>query len=361
MSIMDDYEKLWKLVDGEKQDEPSYKILDRLKNHIFNNPDDDVSVSIKDWVYLNMKEQYTNPDLINAFNMKDDLKYTKQLEIFKYLPFMMDFNGFKNYFWCLIYHDSAYYGSYPNFYRGCKWYCNELHPNVVPNDTFDKVINYADSNKPLMTAPFNYYEDLSTEYKALKDLSIGIITKEFLERRTQIENILYREGKENGYEAVRDYLINEKKGIVGEYFIFNRLSNDTFKTIFVAKEYGNGFGYDILCNNELENKEWLIEVKSTVNKPSEDTYFTLTSNEKDVLNDTLKSNNSEYIIERVFIDLKQDTIKHITLYYDKNNNCFYNNDYSGWDIKYVVDDNNPLRYNASITKKKTLTLKNNNQ
>ena len=358
MAIIDDYDKLWKIVDGEKQDEPTYKILGRLKSHIFNNPDDDVSVSIKDWIYLHMKDQFTKQELLKSFDMNDSFKYTKQLEIFKNIPFMMNFNSFKYYFWELIFHDSEYYGNYLNFYKGCKWYCNELHPGVVPNENFDKVIDFAKNNKLLMTAPFNNYKDFNQEYKSLKNINLGIITKELLERHESIQEELRRRGEDSDYDAIKRYFINEKKGIVGEYFIYGRLSQYSGKTTFVAKEYGNGFGYDILYNDD---KEYLVEVKTTLNKPSEDEYFSLTENEKRVLEDSLNLSNTEYIIERVFVDLKKDICKHITLYYDKNNNCFYNNDYPEYNVKYIVDKNNPLRYNASITKKKNLTLKNSNQ
>lgn len=62
------------------------------------------------------------------------------------------------------------------------------------------------------------------------------------------------------------------------------------KAIWVAKEYGDGFGYDILSYDNEKNKEVLLEVKS-----GESAYFELTENEYNtMINAHLK--NADYII-----------------------------------------------------------------
>lgn len=361
MAIQDDYSNFIKYINNEEINTPAREIFKNLKEHIFSNPEDKISVDIKELLYRRMKYCFTNPKLDNAFKTKDDYKYTRIVEIFKELPYMVHFNEYIGYFWNLIFHDSEYYGTVLNYYKGCKWFCNELHPGEIPNELFDRVIKYAEKNNTIMTSGWNYYKSWNDEYSDLKLLSVGLITKELNDRKPVIEDALSRQGKPSDDYAIKEYLLSEKKGIVGEYFIFEKLKKYKGKTTFVAKEYGNGFGYDILYEDAVMDKEWLVEVKATTNTITTDTYFTLTDNEKKVLEDTLTLENTGYVVERVFIDLDRNQCMNVPLYYDKDNHCFYNNDYYGKRFIYNVDENDPLRFNKSKELKKVLETKNNNQ
>ena len=358
MSITEDYNKLCRKINGENIDD-IYDVKKRIKEYIFNNPNDMISIHVKEWLYNKIQNAFLNQNLNNAFKIDNNLKYTKILEIFKNLPFINEDKDIPSYFWNLLVTDSEYYGTYKNFYKGSKWFCNTMHKGLIPDDVFDRCIDYCIKEDTIFKGGYNNYNTYEYEYQMLRLINVGYKPQEYKERHDSIRDELYWNRKDSSEESIMTYFRNEKKAIVGEYFIFNWLNLDCGKTTFVAKEYGNGFGYDI--HHILDDTEYLIEVKSTENKLDNKDYFTLTPNEYDVLKDTLKLPRSEYILERVYIDVNENKISHVTLRYDENNNCFYADHIPNYYVKYVVDENNPLKFNAVITMKNTLSYKNNNQ
>ena len=93
---------------------------------------------------------------------------------------------------------------------------------------------------------------------------------------------------------------NKTLGNIGEYF-----TQDFLKMIYdyprhIAKEIGDGTGFD--HHYMLEEYELLVESKATLKDDAIDDYFTLTSNEYKVMLDTLNQNLSRYNVARVFVD-----------------------------------------------------------
>lgn len=358
MPISEDYIKFCRILNGENISD-SVQVKKNLKLFIYNNPDHIISYRIKNWLLNNIQSAFLNPDLKNAINMSDEFKYTKKFEIFKNLPFMNKDREIPRFFYDLLYTDSSFYGTYPYFYNGARWFSNEMEKNYVPDEIFDKCIEFCNTENTIMNGGRNNYNTYSYEYQTLKILDKGNVTPEYNKRYNIIKEELYWSGKPYEEYDIKTYFRNEKKSIVGEYFIYNWLNSKNGETTFVAKEYGNGFGYDI--HYKTNDTEYLVEVKSTENKLDNNDYFTLTSNEKDVLEDSFNLPKTVFILERVFINTEKDEITHIPFIYDKDNKYFYSNQNPEYDIKYVQSEDDPLRYNAVLTKKNILTYKNSNQ
>ena len=91
------------------------------------------------------------------------------------------------------------------------------------------------------------------------------------------------------------------------------------KTIWVSKEHGDGYGYDILCYDPLNNKEKMVEVKS-----GHYDNFSLTLNEYKTMIKTEKYPTSDYYIYRYFRDGITGAITLKILRYDKENHVLRN-------------------------------------
>lgn len=349
--------KLYRYYYGEKIDKIEH-VEGRIQNYMREHPNDDITKIIKEWVYKQIKAQYLNKEYINALNMSNEFKYTKLLEISKQLPFHYNFGE--------MYYHIYYLLDRYDTYEFHKEHAKNLHDGEIPDELFDKTIEFVENNRLIAFATREEYDDEEAEFKHLKEFTKNRgNTEDFIKN---ISRVKANEGSWYKYvsdDETIDAYEREKKGRVGEYFIYNWLKTQSGKTTFVAKEYGNGFGYDILYNDPVNQKEYLVEVKSTTNSLERDSYFSLTDNEVRVLNDTLTLPKSEFIIERVYIDLNQKenkNHKHYALYYDKDNKCFINNtDNPEYYIKYIQNKNDPLRFDKVLVKKNILTYKNNNQ
>jgi hypothetical protein len=131
-----------------------------------------------------------------------------------------------------------------------------------------------------------------------------------------LEEAFISQGEMRFRQSIGD--INNSSEITFNYYHGANEVHEKYKLVKATgirkRKEGRAASLDDFVDISLEP---IIEVKTTLNKPSEDEYFTLTENEKHVLEDSLNLPNTEYIIERVFIDLKKDICKHITLNYDK--------------------------------------------
>ena len=59
MSIIEDYNKLCREINGEKIDD-IYDVKKRIKEYIFNNPNDMISIHVKEWLYNKIQNAFLN-------------------------------------------------------------------------------------------------------------------------------------------------------------------------------------------------------------------------------------------------------------------------------------------------------------
>lgn len=315
MATYEDYKKFIKHVKGKDVSNIDI-IISRLKNHIERYPNDKITLSIKDWIYNNIKYQFQNPKLEKAFNMNNKLPYSKTIEIYHNLPFMKCYHKFKYWFYNLLTVYPEYEDTLKSFYLGCKYFCRNYKEKELPEYIFSRVNKFCDDNKLLMNMAFD------------------------------------SEGRKNKNKSDKGDIL----GPIGEKYIFNELSKTDGKPIYLQND---AFGFDVLYYQK--NKEFLIEVKTTDKKLKEETYFHITKHERKILEHTLTLPNTEYIIERVFYNKNDNSISHITLKYDKDTDSFYNKDNPEYEIWYKTDGSDRLKFYANIKKKNKLKLKNNNQ
>lgn len=315
MATYTDLKRFMKHIKGKNVDNIDM-IISRLGDHVKKYPDDEISTSIKDWIFKNIKKQFMNPKLQNAFDMDESLPYAKNAEIYHNLPFLNYYSKFRYYFYHLLEAYPEYDGKTKTFYNGCKNFSKINYDRQIPEYAFNRVIQYCDNNKLLMCMAF---DPLGRKIK-------------------------------NKSETV------DELGPIGEKYIYNELSKTEGKAIFLEN---NGFGFDVLYYQK--DKEFLIEVKTTDKNIKDETYFHITNNERRILEHSLTLPNTEYIVERVFINKNDGSITHITLKYDKDTDSFYNNDNPEYEIQYKTKGTDGLKFYSIIKKKNILKLKNNNQ
>ena len=333
--INKEIELLWNHICGKEVKEV-YKVFRNVMNYMIDNPEDQITKNIKNWLLTNMQEEFLNPNLVSALNIPDEQKYLKQVTVFKELPFMLHRNEFISYFNDLIVKPSDYFGTHQRFYRGCRWFFNEMGNNPVPDSTFESLDNYYDNNITVYRGGFNHYDSYETELKRLRDINNRIIPDDWEKESFSIEYDMRRNGETYDiFDIISSYKA-KKIGIIGEY--------DAAKTtipkggIFVAKDYGNGFGYDYfyLLKTNLGDYENLYEVKSTLNNDGDD-YFSMSDNEYNVLMDTLNRPNTEYRIVRVFVDLNLNERFYTKLLKFENGKFISTNNDDNKVVEYNID------------------------
>jgi len=299
MATFEDYNNLFRYMGGDQKITNIECIISDLKEHIINNPDDSISIGIKDWIFYNIQDEFLNSDLEKAFNMNNNYIFSKKLEIYNHMPFVHSFSEFRYYFYGLIQTSNKYKGKPKNFYIACKDFCENYKPGEIPSELFDKVIQYCKYNKVIMNNAFDKY------------------------------NIRSPKNTKNNQ--------GEELGVIGEEYIYDILKEQGLTTYLD----NNGFGFDILFVN-FNNFEYLIEVKTT--DRNKDTYFEISEHEKKVLFYSTNLPQVEYVIARVFVNKNNKTCTHTILHYDRDNNAFYNNDDPTNPITYYGSKEEPLKF-----------------
>ena len=143
------------------------------------------------------------------------------------------------------------------------------------------------------------------------------------------------------YEIQRRYL-NKKLGNIGELYCFEFIKN--FKhAIFTAKDLGNGFGFDMYFQNEIDGNivENLVEVKTTTNILNDS--FSLSENEYRVICEATQNKNVNYIICRVIYNIEKNEFTCYLLTYE--NGVFKSINHDIDKIEYIQDETFKLKFN----------------
>ena len=298
MSAFDDYNVLCNAItNNERINNSVNNTVFRLKEHMENNPNDTVSIAIKTWFFNIIKREFLNSDLENAFNMSDNLPYYKTIEIYKNLPFIENYWNIKDFYYNLFINRKT--KTLPkHLYITCSNICDKYFPNEIPKEVFERIQRFCNENKTIMA---------------------------------NVPNITEKSKIKSNQNEI---------GIIGENYIHDLYNSYGGKVLHTNN---NGFGFDLLYINPEYTKEYLIEVKSTIRKLEKDTYFHLSDNENNVLLNSFNLPNSQYLIERVYIN-KDNNCTNIAFHYDTETDSFFSDN----DIRYTIYNKNKKVYKKTI-------------
>lgn len=265
--------------------------------------------------YQRIRDLKFNGTLIYDFNVKNISKdfRTILLEFIEMLnnpvlnkyPFsrkiqLFNFNDFINCFCCYGYEFGVYFNNnilikpennksfftFPLFFKeACKRYNIEPYSSMETYEIRDILKKYIDINgrmNPNSRADRNnseYEETVNTYY-----------TYDYKKYDDYIDVL----GRKIDYYNSGEDISKKYMSVDAEYRVFNGWyeSSKTKKTYWVSKQFGDGYGYDILDLDEEKEVESLIEVKSSFYND----YFDLTPNEYKTMLETTKHDNSEYLV-----------------------------------------------------------------
>ena len=236
-----------------------------------------------------------NEKLINGLNLPDILPYKKKLEISNNLFDKKE--------------DLFYYFFNPIFYtptgmiHDCRryiWLFEKLGFNLDQN-VCNQILSFLEDDK---NARFNCY--MKDEYLTIEEEIYWL--KEF-DRTANTDNFnkfrnSYEQQRIEFNKVLRNYR-NKKIGNIGELHLYERFLRNKDEIYFVSRDSGNKCGFDFL---EVDrNKEKCIEVKTTTRSKNDITdYFEISEPElnhmKEVMDYKSKGYNTDYVVDRVFLD-----------------------------------------------------------
>ena len=241
-----------------------------------------------------------------AFNLSDKYYFYKVLKIFKAM-YEVDYSYCK----CMeAIVDEMIQQEIKNSYDKAEKRALFLKNIMIKNNEtklLEKFTNFIKDNENCFIYPKDDYDNYDDTKKELIDLLNGIYDKDKLSYYYYNDLDMYK---------------NKLVGILGELHVWKNFKNLN-NSMFVARDYGNGFGYDIYYNKYVNNtlSELLLEIKSTINDKND--IFYLTNQERKTLEKSLKFSNSIYEIGRVKFNINNDKTSYIQLGYDNSNDIFY--------------------------------------
>ena len=237
---------------------------------------------------------FTEKQLIDSFNLPKS--YYRQIKIYSNLPTTINKN-YKTYLLELF--------NFPNdnFYDMCfsLFQLSGVDEITIKdlNKLIDKCKRFEEENPFITAGSKSEYLDIDQEISNI--IAVRDEIKENYINNTTIYNDIVRKYAEsinsNDYEFAEHDYINKKIGNLGEYYVYNYLTNYDY-SVFVSKDLKNGFGYDLYyLDNGIET---LVEVKATTKKLGNiNENFILSNSELKVMKDCLTKDNAKYIIARV--------------------------------------------------------------
>lgn len=263
--------------------------------------------------YLDYLNKFTNnTKLIHALYSNEPY-FQKILEIYKELPFKE--TNTKN----------DIYNNYDLIY-----YLVEVNAELLDEIKKEKQLAKSNNkaNKPIY---ITFLEILKKDYIYfnINDNEKLKILNKLIEYAYDNEKLMYFNQKnyKNIEEEIADYkkIIytgkdnpKEKIGIIGELLF----AKNNEKYIHVARLIGDGTGYDFLekNNNNNNNIEKLHEVKTSLaNKSLNEASIIISKNEIDTIYKA-REKNTEYIIDKLYINIETKNFVHYKLSHSFNNN-----------------------------------------
>ena len=169
--------------------------------------------------------------------------------------------------------------------------------------------------------------DISTSYDIEKGILCEIKHKSSINDYHKFDNI-YNHDEVNANNMEEFAIWAEHRVYEDELSLLKKYNYEEYVK-WVSREYGDGYGFDVLSIDLNKNKEQLIEVKSGKNQ-----IFSLTQNEVNVMKNCQYKNADYYVYKWTYdylSNLITPNIYHynpeMDLLIDQNNNCFYLREY----------------------------------
>ena len=308
------------------------EIQKKVKLYIMENKDDKEVQDFMNALIIKYQSIFLDPKLIEALNIPNNLQYLRLQKIYEALPGTRD-NYVTNLFQ-ILQMPSEYFGTLHNFYKGCKWLFQQYNFDNKINSILDILIYFTQNLKIVQNLDkYNTYEqEFNFYYQAVN----GIYSKDF-------DTFLFNERCNHMYSLseIQSRYIKKKLGNYGEAYTFELLKN-LKNAIFTSNDYGDGFGFDIYYQNDINNitNEHLIEVKSTAYLEID--FFTLSENEYKVMIEASKKANVHYLISRIIYNINTNTTQCYALKYEDNKLRSIN--YEHDQIEYIVNEENMYQF-----------------
>ena len=217
---------------------------------------------------------FSTPELLNTLTISNNLPFYKKQEIFKKLPFFHTLQNYRFYIFQLFQIPSEYMGGTDYFYKPIFWFIKSVDENLISDELINTLNNFTSNNATIIRGGSDSYDDYSLELERYKNAINGEYNTEDyknFEIMKRCQNMLHDSDIQEMYK-------NKKLGTIGELSVFKFLENAE-NSCFIAKEVGNGFGYDMYFQGIKDIIiEYLVEVKTTANLNDND-YFSLSTNE----------------------------------------------------------------------------------
>lgn len=283
----------------------SYKDYKFVKNFIFEHPDDEDVLIIKNWILTEYQKLFLDSNFLNALNIADNLRYMKKQLIYNYLPFVHTNQNYPSYFYSLIVSPCEFFGNISNFYKGCFWFFKEQNKCLITDEQIEKINKFLIENNTILKGGIDKYDDFYVELLRYKNILLNRFDNDFDEFRKdkEISALCYNQRYDGN--IIKDYE-NKKLGTIGELYVSEQMKNLN-NYIFTARDLGNGFGFDMYFQHSENNiiYENLVEVKTT-SKLDENDYFSLSDNEYNTLINSYNYPNVNYFVCRVFVDINNN-------------------------------------------------------
>lgn len=316
-----------------------------VRDFMHDHPNDNDVITFKNALATLYAKQFKNVNLINALSMPNKLIYFKKQQVLQNLPFILTQNFYPSYLYQLFCLPSDCLGGIETFYKPVFWFIKSVDSSLISEDIINAINSFVTNNKIIINSNKDNYDSYKNEINYYKNATKNIFNSDDFNdfSITQSTQGMFSESK------IKLMYINKKLGNIGELIIYNFIKN--FKNAcFVAKDLGNGFGYDLYFQIQaVDTIECLVEVKTTKSMTDND-YFYLSENEYNTMLNTLNNENIKYIICRVNINntsileyyllefVDSHTLRsanydqdHVEYYLEPNDNntyCFIKKEYS---------------------------------
>ena len=285
-----------------------YNLKYYIKDHM---NDENVLIFLK-WVAEEYCKLILTDNVIRILNMPDEYKYYKKEKFCEYFPFKKS-SFLVSQLYNIFYVDEEDFEYRSAIYRTLEKYFKKFY-TYYDDETYKNFIEFIDNSKNLPLFESDYkainVNDALKIYLRCINFDVTVYNEpHYLNFK---ENLLSKEMLNE--DEVRTRYRNKLLGNIGEAYASSVLNNLGCENINnTALKAGDGLGYDIYFNSFDEKTdsvvENLVEVKTTENDfdKMDSDYFTLSTNEYKFMCDRLKEKDANYIIMRIYSNLRNTT------------------------------------------------------
>ena len=280
------------------------KELPSIKIYLENNKDKEEIKKIRRKFAEYIYNLYNNEKLTNALN--DEYVYRRIVNAYKLDPFKYNSIYNKEGALNILFSNSIFIpiGSY--FENNINWFLDDSGLGELENPKILRDIykRYKHLSQPDKYGSFN--QEFEKYEKSLNGLEYDMPNDyEEFKNNKKLESEAFNRYYEGN--PIIDYQ-NKRLGNIGEIYVYENLIKNSIESIFVSRDCGDGFGYDIhtLYNDNNTIKEGLIEVKATSNENKD--FFALTDEEYNTMIDTLNNDKVKYFVCLCYVDVKKKQV-----------------------------------------------------